>query len=260
MSWFQSKSKAEKSGEDQLKKRATKGLQNRDWKEWAEYIFREWILTLGLALVIALMFRSTIAAPRHIPTGSMIPTIKIGEFIFVNMMRYNWHYPFTESIWKERRQPQRGEILVFEYPKDPEKDYIKRVVAVPGDLVEVKNKRVILNGHPLPLEPIDDPALLADLEPQYDPSRISLFKETNGEHTYYVMHLNTRRGTDIPETFVPEDSYFVMGDNRDDSEDSRFWGMVPRDKVLGTGSFIWLSVDIHHFPFLRFNRFFTGLN
>lgn len=248
-----------RASNEKFKKSATQSLQKKNFKEWVHYIFKEWVLTLGLALVIALAFRSTIAAPRHIPTGSMIPTIKVGEFIFVNMMYYNWHIPFTGRIWSERRQPGRGDILVFEYPFDKDKDYIKRVIAIPGDVVEIRNKRVILNGEPLPLEEETDRSLLNDLAPNYNPENITLFRETNGESTYHVMHIHTRRASNMEARVVPADSYFVMGDNRDDSEDSRFWGFVPRDKVLGTGSFIWLSVNTQQFPFLRFSRFFTGL-
>lgn len=252
--------KGDKSREHDLKKSASRRLEHRSWNEFARYVFKEWVLTLGLAVVIAFLFRTTVASPRHIPTGSMIPTIKIGEFIFVNMMYYNWHIPFTRDIWKERREPQRGEIVVFEYPKDPDKDYIKRIVAVPGDVVEIRDKRVFINGEALPLVTETDRSLLEDLAPHYDPSRLSLYRETNGEHTYHVVHINTQRGRDLGPVAVPADSYFVMGDNRDDSEDSRYWGFVPRDKILGTSSFIWLSFDRHHPPFLRFDRFFTLLD
>ncbi len=229
-------------------------------KAWLNRFFHEWVLTWGIAAAVAFFFRTTIASPRHIPTGSMIPTIKIGEFIFVNMMKYDFHIPFTRKSLSERKDPERGEIVVFEYPKDPDKDYIKRVVGVPGDVIEIKDKRVIVNGQPLPLEPVTDRAILEDLTPKYDPSQISLYQETQGAHTYYVMHMNDREGFDLPPVTVPADSFFVMGDNRDDSQDSRYWGFVEREKFLGTGSFIWFSFNKDHAPFLRFSRFFTMLN
>lgn len=232
----------------------------KDYREKLRYFFKEWVLTLGIAFIVAFFFRTTIASPRHIPTGSMIPTIKIGEFIFVNMFKYDWHIPFTRKSWVARNEPQRGDIVVFEYPLDPSVDYIKRVIGVPGDIVEVRNKRVILNGQPLPLEPVEDTKILEDLAPKYNPNRLSLFKETNNSKSYYVLHMHERRTADMPPIEVPPGSYFVMGDNRDDSLDSRAWGMVPREKILGTGTFIWFSFDRHHFPFIRFERFFTSLN
>jgi len=224
------------------------------------YIFKEWILTLGIAAIVAFFFRSVVASPRHIPTGSMIPTIKVGEFIFVKMFSYDWHVPYTRKSLVKRADPQRGEVAVFEYPVEPDKDYIKRVIGVPGDTIEIRDKRVILNGRPLPLEKVEDQSILADLAPEYDPKRLSLFKETNGDHTYYVMHMNGKFAPDMEAVVVPPGQYFVMGDNRDNSHDSRFWGFVERDQFLGEGSFIWFSFDKNHFPFLRFSRFFSGIH
>lgn len=236
-------------------KKTPKNIQKSRTKKFID----EWVIPLGIAFLVAFFFRTTIASPRHIPTGSMIPTIKIGEFIFVNMLAYDIHIPFTRSSLKERSHPSRGEIVVFEYPSDPDKDYIKRVIGIPGDVIEVQDKRVILNGTPLSLEPITDRAVLEDLTPKYDPEQMSLFTETNGEHKYTVVHMNERPGFDLPPTTVPADSYFVMGDNRDDSQDSRYWGFVKREKFLGRAGFIWLSFNKDHFPFFRFNRFFTDL-
>lgn len=221
--------------------------------------FKEWVLTLGIAFTVAFFFRTTIASPRHIPTGSMIPTIKIGEFIFVGMFSYDWHIPFTRQSFALRDNPKRGDIIVFEYPLDPEKDYIKRVIGVPGDTIEVKDKRVILNGEPLETNPVTDKAILEDLTPKYSPDRMSLYRETINGVKHYVAYMNDRHPPDMEPVKVPEDSFFVMGDNRDDSQDSRYWGFVPREKILGKAGFIWFSFNKDHFPFLRFDRFFTML-
>lgn len=220
---------------------------------------KEWILPIGLAVIVAGFFRTTIASPRHIPTGSMVPTIKIGEFIFVKMFAFDIHIPFTRKKWKELDNPERGEIVVFEYPLDPSKDYIKRVIGVPGDVIEVRNKRIILNGSPLPLERVEDRSTLEDAGKDYHPRNMSLYREQINGHEYYVAHMNTREGMDMEAFRVPPDSYFVVGDNRDDSSDSRVWGTVPRSSILGKGSFIWFSFNIKEFPFLRWNRFFSGL-
>jgi signal peptidase I len=220
---------------------------------------KEWILPVGLAIIVAGLFRTTIASPRHIPTGSMVPTIKIGEFIFVKMFTYDIHIPFTRSKWIHRNNPQPGDVVVFEYPVDPDKDYIKRVIGVPGDVVEVRNKRIILNGEPLPLERVEDKSTLADAGKNYQPETMSLFREELNGKSYYVAHMNSRSGVDMEAFRVPPDSFFVMGDNRDDSSDSRSWGVVPREMLLGQGSFIWFSFNIKDFPFVRWNRLFSAL-
>ncbi len=231
----------------------------KDTKEKWKKFFKEWVLTLAIAFAVAFLFRTTIASPRHIPTGSMIPTIKIGEFIFVGMFAYDWHIPFTRKSFAQRKNPEHGDIVVFEYPLDPSKDYIKRVIGIPGDRVEIKDKRVILNGTPLPLEPEDDRQILEDLAPKYDPRLISIYKETIGTITHHIIFLNDRPSRDMEEIEVPPDSLFVMGDNRDDSQDSRYWGFVPREKLLGEAGFIWFSFDRDHFPFVRGSRMFTML-
>jgi len=231
-----------------------------DWKPKFKRFFHEWIVTIAVAIVVAFFFRTTVASPRHIPTGSMIPTIKIGEFIFVSMFAYDWHIPFTRKAFAHREDPQHGDIVVFEYPLDPSKDYIKRVIGVPGDTVEVRNKKVILNGEELPTEVMADRAILEDLKPKYNPSHITLLKERIGSVSHYITYLDDHGPTDMPPKIVPPDSFFVMGDNRDDSQDSRYWGYVPREKLLGKAGFIWFSFDQSHPPFLRFNRFFTMLH
>lgn len=226
-------------------------------KQWLKVLWREWIFPLGVAFLIAYAFRSTIASPRHIPTGSMIPTIKIGEFIFVKMYQYDWHLPMTRVSLARRNEPQRGEVVVFEFPQDPSKDYIKRVIGVPGDIVEVKDDRVIVNGEPFPVRKAEDTSVLNDLFPKYDPKEQSLFLETINGHEHYVMYSQLKTVRDFPPYRVPDDCIFVMGDNRDDSYDSRFWGCVPREKVLGRASFRWFSFNASQFPYVRFNRLFN---
>lgn len=231
-------------------------------KEWFKRFFKEWILTLGIAFLVAFFFRTTIASPRHIPTGSMIPTIRIGEFIFVKMFEYDWHIPFTRQSFSKIKDPERGDIVVFEYPLDSSKDYIKRVVALPGDTIEIRDKQVILNGKTLERTPIEDESVLEEMRAKYRNIPLRLYEEKNGEATYTIMEMpsSIRPSRDVSPMTVPADSYFVMGDNRDDSQDSRYWGFVPREKVLGTGSFIWFSFDKEHFPFIRPARFFTLLD
>jgi signal peptidase I len=236
-----------------------KKISDMNTREKFDYFLKEWVITITVAFLVAFLFRTTIASPRHIPTGSMIPTIKIGEFIFVGMFSYDWHIPFTRKSLSKRDDPHRGDIVVFEYPLDASKDYIKRVIGVPGDIIEIRGKKIILNGTPLKLEPVTDRAILEDLEPKYNLDRISLFEETIDDVKHHVIWINHRFAEDFGPVQVPRDSFFVMGDNRDDSQDSRSWGFVPREKLLGKAGFIWFSFDKHHFPFVRGERLFTGL-
>ncbi len=229
-------------------------------KHWLRYLWREWVFPLGVAFLIAYAFRSTIASPRHIPTGSMIPTIKIGEFIFVKMYHYDWHIPMTRTSFAHRGNPKRGEVVVFEFPEDSSKDYIKRVVAIPGDIIEVRDDRIILNGEPLPRREILDRSVLNDLVPKYDPDDLELYMETIDGIEHEVIYSRTKRVSDMPAYRVPESCFFVMGDNRDDSYDSRFWGCVPREKLLGRAAFRWFSLNWDRAPFVRFNRLFQWVD
>lgn len=235
--------------------------------------FKEWVLTLGIAFIVAMFFRTVIASPRHIPTGSMIPTIKIGEFIFVQMFAYDWHIPFTRQSMIKRSDPKRGDVVVFEHadwknPDEPPKDFIKRVVGVPGDTIEMQENRIFINGKPLPFEVDDNREILKDLDEQYQLSTLQLYKEKIGDVEHHAMYISNIGRENYPQFKVPPDSYFVMGDNRDNSHDSRFWGrsesqpwdFVRRDKILGQATFIWFSFDIDHLPFVRFERLFTWVN
>jgi len=175
-------------------------------------IFREYAEAFLLAIALALVIRTFVVQAFKIPSGSMIPTLSIGDHILVNKFVYGVKLPFTDWIVVPISVPQRGDIIVFKYPEDETKDYIKRVIGTPGDVVEVKNKEVWVNGARL-----DDS---------------------------YVQHTDRgmRDGRDnFGPVTVPPDSYFVMGDNRDQSLDSRFWGFVKLNKIRGKAFLIYWS-------------------
>jgi signal peptidase I len=179
---------------------------------------REWIDAAVFALVIALLVRTFLFAPFKIPSGSMIPTIQIGDHIFATMFSYGLPVPFTDI--KLFPQPiDRGDIVIFPYPKNPEVDYIKRVVGLPGDKVEVQGKTVLINGQPL-----------AEPYAFYEPARES------------ISGVTCRESFCGPLT-VPEGHIFVMGDNRLDSADSRVWGFVDVRTVKGKGRIVYWSHD-----------------
>jgi signal peptidase I len=180
--------------------------------------FREYAEAIGMALLLALFIRTFIVQAFKIPSGSMIPTLAIGDHILVNKLAYGVRIPFWEDYLVEFQKPARGDVIVFIFPEDRSKDFIKRVVAVGGDTVEIRQKKVHING-----KPVDDPH--------------AYFKD--GDFTGEIQPGQNNFG---PRT-VPEDHLFVMGDNRDSSHDSRFWGFVPLDDVRGEAFLIYWSWD-----------------
>lgn len=180
--------------------------------------FRELAEALVVALVIALVVRTLVLQAFKIPSSSMESTLLIGDHIFVNKFLYGYHVPGTKGRTLMFREPRKGEILVFEFPEDPSKDFIKRVAAVPGDVVEIRQKKVYVNG-----SPYQEPWAQFLDGPGSDPL--------------------TRGKDNMPPVRVPPGKLFTLGDNRDRSYDSRFWGFVDYDAVVGKAMFIYFSID-----------------
>ena len=176
---------------------------------------REYAEAFALAIVLALTIRTFVVQAFKIPSGSMIPTLSIGDHILVNKFLYGIKLPFTDVILVPVSSPQSGDIIVFKYPEDESKDFIKRVVGTPGDVIEVRNKEVYVNG-----ARVDDPRV---------------------QHTDRDIQLNKR--DNFGPVTVPPGAYFVMGDNRDQSLDSRFWGFVKENKIRGKAFLIYWSWD-----------------
>ncbi len=181
-------------------------------------------------LAIVLVLRSFLIEPFQIPSGSMLPTLEVGDFILVNKYSYGLRLPVAGTKVIEVGDPQRGDIMVFKYPEDGKTNYIKRVVGLPGDTIEYVNKVLTINGEVVPER------FLAHLPPR------KLFEEHLGDvtHRLYEHQKIANRGAEGV-WVVPENSYFVMGDNRDNSKDSRFWGFVPDELVVGRAFAIWMQ-------------------
>ena len=220
------------------------GTPNPWWVEYGASFFP--------VILIVFTLRSFIVEPFKIPSGSMIPTLLVGDFILVNKFTYGIRLPVINRKVLSLGEPERGDVMVFRYPRDPSLDYIKRVVGLPGDRVEYIDKRLSING-----EPVEMTAVGEYLHPErmlFSP----MFEEKLGDKAHavlierdvpaYVSHV-----MDFPQrdhcTYttagvrctVPEGHYFVMGDNRDASSDSRVWGFVPDENIVGRAFFIWFN-------------------
>jgi len=227
-----------------------KAHKNQKW-EWRWIV--ENVTSLALALLIVFMIRSSVVEAFKIPSGSMIPTLLIGDHIFVNKFAYGLKIPFSDLVTDhpvylvKRSPPKRGDIIVFMYPKDESFYYIKRVVGVPGDSVEIRNKVLYINNKVVQRDLIVGEAadkIFKKLDdPKYSASNLDLYMEQMEQDSHVVMlDKNNFMGESHGPITVPPDSLFVMGDNRDFSNDSRFWGFVPMRNVKGKAVVIWLSL------------------
>ncbi len=193
-------------------------------------------------LFIVLILRSFIVEPFRIPSGSMMPTLLVGDFILVNKFSYGVKLPVLNNTVINSGKPERGDIAVFRFPKDPTVDYIKRVVGVPGDRVTYYDKKLFINGD------FADQQSLGRYQGVGQGSNMTgadhIIENLTGiEHHILV---NRNRPSEQGIYTVPDGHYFVMGDNRDNSNDSRYWGMVPEANLVGKAFFIWMSWDWQH--------------
>ena len=205
-------------------------------------------------IFIVLLLRSFLVEPFRIPSGSMMPTLLIGDFILVNKFTYGVRLPVLNTKIIEMGAPARGDIVVFRFPKDPTVDYIKRIVGLPGDKVGYYNKQVLVNGQPVKQTPLGQYRGVGKGESM---SGSILLSEDLGEVTHDILIRDGQPSVHGDFT-VPPGQYFVMGDNRDNSNDSRYWGTVPEANLVGRAFFIWMSWDLDNSG-VAFNRLGTVL-
>lgn len=194
------------------------------WREYTESII--------IAVVIALFVRSVFIQAYKIPSGSMEPTLLVGDHLLVNRLSYVVKVPYFDNVIYTLGKPKRGDIIVFRYPENPKVDYIKRVIAVEGEMIEIKNKTIYINGIKKPDSwgrHIDNQLIPREIAP----------RDNFGPYT------------------VPKDAVFAMGDNRDNSQDSRFWGPVRKEHLVGKALilyFSWNHNTTDPFEFIRWSR------
>lgn len=189
--------------------------------------------------LIVLLLRSFLVEPFRIPSGSMIPTLLVGDFILVNKYTYGIRLPVLNRKVIELGAPQRGDVVVFRYPLDPGTPFIKRVVGLPGDRIEYRDKRLFVNGEEAARVPT---GAYVGTGASVQHTGAQVFDESIDGRTHEI--LITPGAPSLDGVFeVPEGHYFVLGDNRDNSRDSRFWGFVPEQNLVGRAFFIWFSWD-----------------
>lgn len=190
-------------------------------------------------ILAVFLLRSFLVEPFRIPSGSMIPTLQVGDFILVNKFIYGIRLPVIDRKIIDVGHPQRGDVVVFRYPPDPSTDYIKRVVGVPGDRIGYYDRVLYVNGKAVTER--DRAQVLHE-----DGQEVLRVPEQLGQHRYQVQWL-PQRPSQQGEVVVPAGAYFVLGDNRDNSRDSRYWGFVPDENLVGKAFFIWMSWDADRF-------------
>jgi signal peptidase I len=189
-------------------------------------IVREYTEAIIVAVILTVIIRTFVIQAFRIPTGSMEDTLLVGDFLFVNKFIYGAAVPFTDAHLPALRDPKRRDIMVFKFPRDPDRDFIKRVVGLPGDTIEIRNKVLYVNGEAQdePYVKFTSPRVLGE-----DYPASGIYPPGAGNRDNYGPYT------------VPEGHYFMMGDNRDNSDDSRFWGPLPRDRIKGKAIFIYWS-------------------
>lgn len=203
-------------------------------------------------LVLVFILRSFVFEPFRIPSGSLEPTLLVGDFILVNKYDYGLRLPIIHKKVYSLNNPKRGDIIVFRWPLDTSVDFIKRVIGIPGDHISYVNKVLYVNGKEIPQEFVKN-TTDKDNNKEWD---VTQKTEDFFGIKHSIYQIPNKSSEDFTHIVVPANQYFVMGDNRDDSADSRYWGFVPEENILGKASVVWLSwnADGKLIDHIRWNR------
>ena len=199
-------------------------------------------------LLIVLFLRSFLAEPFRIPSGSMLPTLLIGDYILVNKYNYGIRLPITKSKILEVSSPDRGDVIVFRYPGNEKINFIKRVIGIPGDKIKYIDKKLYVNN----IEYKQNKEKKHKYMDEFSRPELDIYLESNNKSSYNILNDNMSPAND-DEFIVPTKKYFVMGDNRDHSSDSRYWGFVPEKNLVGKAFLIWMNFNSKNFS-MKYNR------
>ncbi len=229
-------------------------------------LWRDYFENMLVAIILALFVRSFIWTGYRVPTSSMAPTLLPGDFIFAYRLPYGIRFPLTQTKWMVST-PRRGEVVVFTFPEQPNVNYVKRVIGLPGDRVEIIRGQLSVNGKILEYKLYDSNELkkngkISSLSISED---FELVDEVASEGTRLILRQKSAHAKSFGPLVIPPHEIFLMGDNRDVSDDSRYWGTVPLERVEGKVQMIWLSLDWskkwadNRLPEVRRERLFTGI-
>jgi len=233
-----------------------------NFKAIARYFWREWIRPLALPVLFITAAKSALADINYVPSGSMQPTILEGDVVFINKLAYDLKVPFTQQRLARWGDPARGDIVVCFEPGSGTR-LVKRVIGTPGDTIELRNETLFINGDAQRYFPLATGAAgVGDLEAAERSAAIFAREElATTNRTHAVMALPARPALrNFGPITVPAGHYFMMGDNRDNSRDSRYFGFVPRAGIVGQAKGVFVSADLAHWLCPRFHRFFTALD
>ena len=228
----------------------TGGIWALDAKLWAKNRFSEDDLPILVeyarsffpVILIVLVLRSFLFEPFRIPSSSMRPTLVVGDFILVNKFAYGLRLPVVDPKVLALNDPQRGDVMVFRYPENPSIDYIKRVVGVPGDQIQYRNRRLYVNGEAAEMTRHGTHLWMNNQCQTIDSLR---FREQTADTDHEILIIPQRSSRAEGEWVVPEGHYFMLGDNRDNSRDGRYWGFVPEENIVGKAVAVWMSWDFN---------------
>jgi len=232
-------------------------MNMKAFRSRARHYWRQEIRPLLILLLLVCAVRSSLADWNDVPTGSMKPTILEGDRVWVNKLAYDLKVPFTTWHIAEWSNPQRGDIVVFFSPHDG-KRLVKRVIGLPGDTIELHNNTLVINGQNVEYQPIAD-ELLREFTSTVRAGRVFATERLPGQTHAVAATPAAPAMRSFAPVRVPEGNYFMMGDNRDDSFDSRYWGTVDRKQIVGRATSVVMSLDRQHYWKPRWQRFFTSL-
>lgn len=217
-------------------------------------LYRSYIEAFVFAVFLGLLIRVFVLTPYKIPSSAMIPTLLPGDYVFVYKLPYGLKLPGLDKIGQIQRI-QRGDVVLFSYPKSPETRFLKRVIALPGDTIQIQGHSLFVNGQLVEKLPIE-PSALSQFRSK---EMLDFFSEKLDGKSYLVSFSKQIEKSDFGPTVVPQGEVFLIGDNRDGSDDSRYWGTVPFGNLDGRVWFVWFSFDLDRAE-LRWDRFFKSID